>query len=127
MIWSRAMDSAAPNLITRYKAGALLFILYTRSRAFDAARIDNEPRLDPFGEGKGYVEATAGITKTNQRGKRFREEQPVVAPLWGISDTPEWAPAWLARRESLALRAGEEAPLLPTLGPDDQFVLDTPM
>ena len=85
----RTLEEAAVHMPTpaaKFKAGACLFLLHSRSRASDGSRISSEPWLDLRGQ-QGFLEATALArhTKTGQSKKRRCLALPVVCIAeWGL-------------------------------------------
>eukprot|EP00974_Lingulodinium_polyedra_P044978 4314310-Lingulodinium_polyedra.AAC.1 len=87
----------------RYFCGFITWLVYTRTRFSDSARMEEPPVLDVdcFGA-DAFGEAEAGLTKTGNMGRRFRMALPVVAHAVGITGTP-WLRHWLSLRSELLL------------------------
>ena len=75
--------------------GNFLFMIHTRSRYSDAARIEKEPTLDIGGD-FGYVGSStvSDRMKSGRTKKRRGRMVPVVGPAFGLLGLP-WAAAWL--------------------------------
>lgn len=83
--------------------GFVRFITGTRFRAFDAARIPNEPVLEgECDQGLVFVETRSELTKNGQRPERRGKTLQVVAHTKGVSGLL-WGKEWLALRKQLKM------------------------
>ena len=92
--------------------GFMLFVIQTRTRFADAARVCHEPWLDLDSSGSGFIEVGATELKTGRGRARLRRVLPVVGHAQGLTDSP-WAEAWLALRADVGLDANVDGTLMP--------------
>jgi hypothetical protein len=92
--------------------GFMLFVIHTRARFADAARVTTEPWLDLDSTGSGFVEVGATELKTGRGRARLRRVLPLVGHARGLTDVP-WAASWLTLRADVGLDAGADSTLMP--------------
>ena len=102
--------------------GHFLWLVHTRTRFGDAARLKQEPKLDLAADGTGYIEASATWEdhKTGRRVSRAGQLLPMVGLARGASGA-KWASAWLALRRRAGLRAEVDGTLAPELLTNGSF------
>eukprot|EP00435_Cladocopium_sp_Y103_P057781 s503_g20.t1 len=99
--------------VDRIGAGFFLVLVYGRLRFSDAQHVSNLI-LDMPNPRQGFLEGTAGRTKTSVSLERKCRFLPIAIPTISLLDDP-WIPAWMALREKHFgdARADERFPLLP--------------
>ncbi|CAK0823995.1 unnamed protein product [Prorocentrum cordatum] len=112
---------------TSLEAGFLCYLVHSRSRARDLAKVEDEPYVD-LSVSQGFIEVRAARAKTTRGLKRARLGLPVVGIAEGLTDDTfeTWAEAWLRAREELGLRAGEGQYLMPAVSVGGVLVHDVP-
>jgi hypothetical protein len=103
-------------------AGFLLWLVHTRTRCGDSARVVVEPALDLDDTGDGFIETKAqfGMHKTGHQAKKAGLALPMVGCALGVSGKP-WARAWLEVRKLAGLEAHCDGCLMPEVLCDGQF------
>jgi hypothetical protein len=125
--WEAETVAAAKNpqgtdMVRAICKGHFLWLVHTRSRFGDSARVKIEPWLDLYldeeaakrGFGKGYIEtyAVAGEYKTGHSLKKVGRRFPMVGWATGVTGVP-WAAAWLKLREIAGCDAVDDKTLMP--------------
>jgi hypothetical protein len=102
----------AACLCDRYFCGFVCWLIFSRTRFSDSAKISEPILVDVDATGlDAYGESTAHLTKTGGHGRRLRVPLPVVAPAAGITER-SWLREWLSVGEALGLTS--EHGLMPT-------------
>jgi hypothetical protein len=115
----------AACLCDQYFAGFICWLVYTRTRFGDSARITEVPSLDMDADGvDAFGEASAFATKTGGQGRRARVPLPVVAPACGITGRP-WMRQWLEVRAKVGIEP--QSGLMPTPRGDGCSFLISPI
>ena len=98
----------------RLASGFYLMLVYGRLRFSDAQQVSNLA-LDMPNVEQGFLEGTAGRTKTSISLERKCRLLPIAIPTMCLSDEP-WIPCWLDLRKRLFgdHRDGEQMPMLPS-------------
>jgi hypothetical protein len=103
-------EAACPS--DRYFCGFVCWLIFSRTRFSDSAKISESICVDVDASGlDAYGESTAHLTKTGGHGRRLRVPLPVVAPAAGLT-AKSWLREWLSIRDSLGLTS--EHGLMPT-------------
>ena len=96
----------------RYFCGFVCWLIFSRTRFSDSARISEPICVDVDADGlDAYGGSTAHLTKISGHGRRLRVPLPVVAPAAGLT-SKSWLREWLSIREDLGLTS--EHGLMPT-------------
>ncbi len=101
----RVAEQREDDLFARM-AGFCTFLLYSRQRAADGARIDNEPTIEWAHDGAGLLAAKAGPHKNQGGAQKAAEEQWVLANTRGL--TVDWGPRFLELRTEFGWNATED-------------------
>ena len=98
----------------RLASGFYLMLVYGRLRFSDAQQVSNLV-LDMPNVEQGFLEGTAGRTKTSISLERKCRLLPIAIPTMCFSDEP-WIPCWLDLRKKIFgdHREGEQMPMLPS-------------
>ena len=108
----KCMSDESLSITDRYAAAAIVFAIFSRSRASDLVKIERWT-VDLLAN-SGYLECGT----RNHKSKRLVAKQgilmPLVAPIWGVGDSA-WGVKFLdiARQAKIPLAHGYEGPLLP--------------
>ncbi len=107
-----AVDPSGTGLARAICKGHFLWLVHTRSRFGDSARVKVEPWLD-LHQGEGYIEAfaVAGEYKTGHSLKKVGRRFPMVGWATGVTGVP-WASAWLKMREIAGCDAAADKTLM---------------
>ncbi len=94
-----AANPTGVDVVREICRGHFIWLIHTRLRFGDSARVKIEPWLD-LAQGVGYIEtyAKADEYKTGHSLKKVGRRFPLVGWATGISGAP-WASAWLKLRE----------------------------
>ena len=97
--------------------GFIFFLVYTRFRAFDGARIPHEPKLEREDYNVHSILSTttmSELTKNGHRASRRGTEMTIVAHAIGISGV-QWGKTWLELRAAQGLHAERWGVLQPNV------------
>ena len=124
--WEAETVAAAADPTKADKARAIckghfLWLVHTRSRFGDSARVTVEPWLD-LHMGEGYVEAyaLAGEYKSGHSLKKVGRRFPMVGWATGVTGVP-WAAAWLKLRGIAGCNAADDKTLMPEVLSNGEF------
>lgn len=112
LVVEAAADPGRIDIVREICRGHFLWLVHTRSRFGDSARVKIEPWLD-LCEGQGYIEtyAKAGEYKTGHSLKKVGRRFPMVGWATGVSGVT-WASAWLKLRSTAGCDAAEDKTLM---------------
>ena len=116
-----AADPGVADLAKAICVGHFLWLVHTRSRFGDSARVTVEPVLDMH-HGEGYIEAyaLAGEYKSGHALKKVGRRFPMVGWATGVTGLP-WAAAWLKLRAFAGCDAAVDRTLMPEVLSNGQF------
>ena len=116
-----AVDPTKADMARAICKGHFLWLVHTRSRFGDSARVTVEPWLDVH-MGEGYVEAyaLAGEYKSGHSLKKVGRRFPMVGWATGVTGVP-WAAAWLKLREIAGCNAADDKTLMPEVLSNGEF------
>ena len=111
-------------IVDRFAAGCFLFALYSRSRWSDLRCVYSHTADIVEIEGKitGYLEYKTRNHKTARLVQKQGLSMPLVAPVWGVGETP-WVLEFVkvARLADRPLEHLDQAPMLPAPTEDGQW------
>ena len=104
-------DAEIPEM--RIVIGFILFVLYTRERVADAARVVVEPWCAGPPHPRGHIESitVSENTKHGQSDARRRRQVVLLGPAWGLSQKASWGHKWLQLRKELGRDARKDKTL----------------
>jgi hypothetical protein len=116
-----AADPSSTDLAKAICKGHFLWLVHTRSRFGDSARVKVEPWLD-LHLGEGYIEsyAQAGEYKSGHALKKVGRRFPMVGWATGVTGLP-WAAAWLKLRAFAGCDAAADGTLMPEVLSNGEF------
>jgi hypothetical protein len=116
-----AVDPGGADLAKSICMGHFLWLVHTRSRFGDSARVTVEPWLD-LHLGEGYIEAyaLAGEYKSGHALKKVGRRFPMVGWATGVTGLP-WAEAWLKLRAFAGCDAAVDGTLMPEVLSNGEF------